>query len=493
MLLGSMHRWGVSVWHGAAVVALTAWGLELFLGSPGLPIQLALAGVTLLAVGAAAFLSYREMDAQQAELRRCLEGLCRDDLEQLAEEAEGAVARPLTVNHEWQGLLLRLRGCLFDIVRRARDAEHGRAGAEVRTRRTMAERDQFRELLAASLDPILVIDPYDAITFANPAAERIFGLQLQDDTYGSATEKLAAEAFRAVLADTRRRNSAQGRTATLTTTDATGREWDFRVNCRALPATTPSGEGRSAQSIVATFSDIGAQKALQKRNAEFVSSVSHEMKTPLAGINAYVELLADGDAEDEATRAEFLGVIKSQAERLQRLVENLLNLARIEAGVVKVNKRAQSLNEVLQEAYDVLAPTAEMKNIRLECDLSSMYLGVFADHDTLLQAAINLGSNAVKYTPPGGRVTIRSSLADSEVTFEVSDTGVGLSEEDRLKVFEKFYRVKKDSTMAPGTGLGLSLVKHIVEDVHSGRIEVQSELGHGSTFRVILPNEQTKH
>jgi two-component system phosphate regulon sensor histidine kinase PhoR len=363
----------------------------------------------------------------------------------------------------------------------------------VRTRRAVAERDQVRDIMAASPDPVIVIDPYDTITFANPAAERIFGLQLRDETYGNAAAKLNHEAFRTLLLETRRRNSTSGRAATFTFCDGAGREWDFRASCRVISTGASTAEGRAAPSVVASFSDIGALKALQKRNAEFVSSASHEMKAPLAGINAYVELLVDGDAEDEATRDEFLGVIKSQAERLQRLVENLLNLARIEAGVVKVNKQAQSLNEVLQEAYNVLSPTAEMKNIRLNCDLSSMYLGVYGDHDTLLQAAINLGSNAIKYTPPGGKVTIRSGLAEQGLSFEFSDTGVGLSKEDCAKVFEKFYRVKKDSNMAPGTGLGLALVKHIVEDVHGGRIEVESELEKGSTFRVILPaSEQIK-
>jgi two-component system phosphate regulon sensor histidine kinase PhoR len=363
----------------------------------------------------------------------------------------------------------------------------------VRTRRAVGERDQVRDILAASPDPVIVIDPYDTITFANPAAERVFGLQFRDESYGSAATKLSHEAFRTVLAETRKRNSLAGRSATFTFCDAAGHEWDLRVSCRVLAASASSGEGRQAQSVVASFSDISALKALQKRNAEFVSSASHEMKAPLAGINAYVELLVDGDAEDEATRNEFLGVIKSQAERLQRLVENLLNLARIEAGVVKVNKRAQSLNEILQEAYNVLSPTAEMKNIRLSCDLSSMYLGVYGDHDTLLQTAINLGSNAIKYTPAGGKVTVRSGLAEQGVSFEFSDTGVGLSKEDCAKVFEKFYRVKKDANMAPGTGLGLALVKHIVEDVHGGRIEVESELEKGSTFRVVLPaSEQIK-
>jgi len=117
-----------------------------------------------------------------------------------------------------------------------------------------------------------------------------------------------------------------------------------------------------------------------------------------------------------------------------------------------------------------------------------MYLGVLADRDMLLQSAINLLSNAIKYTPEGGRVTLRSRLVDNEVAFEVEDTGVGLSEEDCRRVFEKFYRVKKDKTMASGTGLGLPLAKHIVEDVHGGRLTVQSELGAGSTFCVTLPN-----
>jgi len=198
--------------------------------------------------------------------------------------------------------------------------------------------------------------------------------------------------------------------------------------------------------------------------------------------------LVDGDAEDEATREEFLSVINGQADRLERLIDNMLNLARIEAGVVSVNKKSRSLNELLEEAIHVLQPTAEAKRIELVTELSPLYLGVLADRDMLLQSAINLLSNAVKYTPEGGRVTLRSRLADDEVTFEVEDTGVGLSEEDCRRVFEKFYRVKKDKSMASGTGLGLPLAKHIVEDVHGGRLSVESVLGAGSTFCVVLPN-----
>ena len=232
---------------------------------------------------------------------------------------------------------------------------------------------------------------------------------------------------------------------------------------------------------------------IQQRNAEFVAAVSHEMKTPLSSIKAYVELLADGEAEDDATREEFLEVINGQADRLKRLIDNLLNLARIEAGVVSVNKESQALNQILQEAVDVLRPAAEMKQITLIADLSPLYLGVLADRDTLLQAVINLLSNAVKYTRDGGTVTIRSKSLEAGVAFEVQDTGVGLSEEDTHQVFEKFYRVKKDKDMAAGTGLGLPLVKHIVEDIHSGSIQVRSVIGSGSTFSVHLPSSGQIH
>jgi len=136
----------------------------------------------------------------------------------------------------------------------------------------------------------------------------------------------------------------------------------------------------------------------------------------------------------------------------------------------------------------VVSPSAEAKGISLCRDLSPLYLGVHADRDMMLQAAINLLSNAIKYTPTKGQVTLKSRLLDNEVWFEVEDTGVGLSEDDRQRVFEKFYRVHGSKEMAAGTGLGLPLAKHIVEDVHGGRLSVESVPGKGSTFRVSLPS-----
>ena len=324
---------------------------------------------------------------------------------------------------------------------------------------------------------------------ANPSAEALFDADAATSEDRALSRLLHCQKLVDLLGATSHRKVVDTRTDEIEIVDAQGQPHWYRVTATKLP--TAAGDGREQTDpagAVAVFRDIGDQKVLQRRNAEFVSAVSHEMKTPLAGIKAYVELLADGDAEDEQTREEFLDVINSQADRLQRLIDNMLNLARIEAGVVNVNKQSRSLNELLEEALHVVQPAAEAKQIELVAGLSPMYLGVLADRDMILQAAINLLSNAIKYTPERGQITLRSKLGGDQVRFEVEDSGVGLSEEDCGRVFEKFYRVAKDKNMASGTGLGLPLARHIVEDVHGGSLTVTSALGQGSTFIVTLPN-----
>jgi two-component system phosphate regulon sensor histidine kinase PhoR len=321
---------------------------------------------------------------------------------------------------------------------------------------------------------------------ANPSAEKLFDITANIESR-ALNRLVRCEKLIELLTDARRRKTPNNRVGEIEIPDKDGSAHWYSVTARSIGAGDDvAGADHTASGAVAVLRDISNQKASQRRNAEFVSAVSHEMKTPLAGIKAYVELLVDGDAEDEETREEFLGVINSQADRLQRLIDNMLNLARIEAGVVSVSKQSRSLNELLEEAFRVASPSAEAKDIQLVTDLSPLYLGVLVDRDMMSQAAINLLSNAIKYTPRGGKVTLRSRSVGDEVRFEVEDTGVGLSSEDCHKVFEKFYRVQKDKDMAAGTGLGLPLAKHIVEDVHGGKLTVESVLGQGSTFGVTL-------
>jgi len=370
------------------------------------------------------------------------------------------------------------------------DLEQTRARAEVRAHQAVSELARLRDVVSRLSEPVVAINDYDEVVLANFAATRLFQLGEESTEQHAIAELIKCEALVALLTDTRSRRLPSQRTSEVEVKDTAGGSHWYAAEVRSLVctgATDGDAFDHESHGAVAVLREISDQKATQRQHAEFVSAVSHEMKTPLAGIKAYVELLVDGDAEDDETREEFLSVINSQTDRLQRLIDNLLNLARIEAGVVDVNKERRSLNDILEESLGVVAPAAERKSIQLASDLSPLHLSAQIDRDMILQAAINLLSNAIKYTLDGGKVTLRSRLEGDSLRFEVEDTGVGLSEEDCEKVFDKFYRVKGNQNMAPGTGLGLPLARHIVEDVHGGKIEVVSQLGQGSVFRVMLP------
>lgn len=385
----------------------------------------------------------------------------------------------------WRNLLSQTTACVCDLNDRLALAEHSQTTQALKDRRASLELARLSQVLDSMSEPILVVDGFQEIVFTNRAARELFQLpQSRDDLRRPMQELLSSAPLVEMLADFSTRRATTTRSQEISVVHDEENEEVYR----ATVSTVLQGEGedRAQRGAVSILRDISDLKAIQKRNAEFVSAVSHEMKTPLAGIKAYVEMLADGDAEDEETQEEFLGVIDSQADRLSRLIENLLNLARIESGVVKVQKEPASLNELLDDVLDIVRPSAEDKRITLKSDLSPMYLEVFVDRDQMMQTAINLLSNAIKYTRPDGTVTLRSRMVDTQVQFEVEDTGVGLSPEDCENVFKKFYRVKKDQDMASGTGLGLPLAKYIVEDVHGGKLTVTSTPGVGSVFAVSL-------
>ena len=231
------------------------------------------------------------------------------------------------------------------------------------------------------------------------------------------------------------------------------------------------------------------EKEVSKMKDDFVSHVSHELKTPLASITAYSEMLADGEADDEKTRKEFYSVIQSQAKRLNRLIEDILNVARIESGLIKVEKQPVSMTILIEEQLQMIKSYAEEKDITVGGLQSIIHDQVYVDKDMLTQVVVNLLSNAVKYTKSGGTITLKSEVDDSDglVKVEVTDTGVGIPEKDVEHVFDKFYRVSANKKQAKGTGLGLNLVKQIIEKVHNGRVFVRSEVGVGSTFGFELP------
>jgi len=465
------------------------WGMSSSTPSSSIPaggsLWLLVSTVAILSATAAAWLVYAVMRRRERRLADCLADLATA-AENSEEDRDFAVRRSL--GEPFDSMLTSIARRLSDAVVATSQREQLHTALEIKYGRLTAELAGLKKVLDLVPDPILICDAAENLSFANKPARRLFAMD-SDSAEGRALGTiLRAESLWELLSAMLRRKTAaeQGTSWECETPDGSRRSFQIHLYRSSLQD-DPTGTGEEKPFNVVVFRDLAALCDLRRRHAEFVSSVSHEMKTPLSAIRAYVELLADGDASDEKTRDEFLAIIDAQTTRLQRLIDNLLNLARIEAGIIKVNKEPQSLNDLLEEAARVVEPQAGLKQITLRRELSPLYLPVLADKDLLLQAAINLLSNAVKYTPNGGTVTLRSRLADESVLFEVADTGVGLTPEDCERIFERFYRVDRNKDMASGTGLGLPLAKHIVEDVHRGKMSVASRLGEGSTFSVLLP------
>jgi two-component system phosphate regulon sensor histidine kinase PhoR len=240
--------------------------------------------------------------------------------------------------------------------------------------------------------------------------------------------------------------------------------------------------------VVVGIDDQSRLRRLESLRRDFVANVSHELKTPLAAIQGFVETLLDDVEMPAGTRHRFLERIARQAERLSTLVADLLTLSRLDAeGGRAAPGHPCSLIAVLRETVRDLQPLADKRTISLSLSLPAESVWVRAEREALRQVAGNLIDNAIKYTPPGGAVRVALAARGAVARLEVADTGIGLSPDDQERVFERFYRVDRArSRDVGGTGLGLSIVKNTVRGL-GGDVGVQSRLGHGSTFWVELP------
>ncbi|MHC5161360.1 MAG: ATP-binding protein [Planctomycetota bacterium] len=335
---------------------------------------------------------------------------------------------------------------------------------------TQRRKNSVEAILNSIRDAVIVTDDRDRIILANTAAEKLFGFEF--DRLQPPAAEAAVSSTELVTAITKCRTSKTAHVRH----ELTFEDGEDSVSCDTVLSCVEDDSGNVLQVVA------------QMKN-DFVSHVSHELKTPLASINAYAEMLVDGEAEDTETIQQFCGVIQGQAQRLSRLIEDILNISRIESGLVKVTKETHSLALVIRDSVEMITSYAQEKNITVHSPASILYDQVNIDRDMISQVVINLLSNAVKYTPAGGEITVRTDLNEIEgqVAVTITDTGVGIPAEDVDHVFDKFYRVKANNQYAKGTGLGLNLVKQIVETVHGGSVFVTSTAGEGSTFGVVLP------
>jgi two-component system phosphate regulon sensor histidine kinase PhoR len=352
---------------------------------------------------------------------------------------------------------------------------------EIQLKVATAQRQHAEAILYSISDAVLVTDVFDELVLANEAAARTFDFDLQkvQAARGPVEHVLRDQTMISMIRDMRKSKTTNGRRIVEHKIASEGEHRTFKVtlSCVTDQADEPAG-------VVAVLHDMTREKEVAEMKNEFVSNVSHELRTPLASIKAYVEMLIDGEADDDKTKREFYDVIQNEANRLGRLIDNILNISRIESGLIKINKQPQSLAIVLKDAVEVITPQAKTKQVKIVEEITPVFYQTEADRDMLYQAVLNLLSNAVKYTPEGGTITIATVVDESskKVITRICDTGVGIPPKDLPFVFDKFYRAEANNRMAKGTGLGLSLVKHIVETVHKGRIFVESQVGKGSCF-----------
>jgi len=247
----------------------------------------------------------------------------------------------------------------------------------------------------------------------------------------------------------------------------------------------------TGEKLHAMLEQLGKERAelerLEQFRKEFLISVSHELRTPLASIQGYAETLLDGALYDPEHNARFLGIIKQNADRLGRLVADIMTLSRVEMGTQKIETAPYPVCELLRENTESMRPMAEKKEIRIVLELPPEETDAVCDPEAVNQILNNLMENALKYTPAGGEVRVGAAIRDGMIETYVADNGAGIPTADLPRLFERFYRVDKArSREMGGTGLGLSIVKHLVR-AQGGEVAVESEIGRGSRFSFTLP------
>ena len=349
---------------------------------------------------------------------------------------------------------------------------------ESQTEQGRARRD-LEDVLASLQDAVLVVDAQARLRFVNHAALQLFDLRIEDVLGANLIEALPSfgidAAMRAAL------GNGQSSAQELHLYAPKIREVFLRV------APVYSGAGAEV-GAVAIVQDMTELRRLERVRRDFVANASHELRTPIANIRATAETLlhAPGDAR---LIERFLPPLVSEAERLSRLVSDLLDLARAEADEKAVRAPVE-LNDLVCNVVDSLRDKAGRNGVEISWQAGESAPIVSGDAAALEQVAFNLLDNALSYTPRGGQVALSLCQKNGDNTtaiLEVSDTGIGIPADDLPRVFERFYRVDKARSRSEGgTGLGLAIVKHIVEN-HGGHVEVESQEGHGTAFRVELP------
>ena len=342
-----------------------------------------------------------------------------------------------------------------------------------------SEKAKLDAVLASMFEGLVVTDEQEKVVLMNPSLRRLFSVK--EDPQGSKLIEVLRNIAVQEMAD--KIILEKERLVTGEIRVFVPEEKVLRVNC------VPIIRRGRLEGAVMVFHDITELRRLEKVRQDFVANVSHELRTPLSSIKGYAETLLDGAVEDKGHAREFIGIIHQESDRLANLINDLLDLARIESGNMELSKAPFDVLAVAKRAVESMGGQARAKSIKLGITAFSGVLPLaVGDEFGFRQVLTNLLDNALKYTPEGGGVTISIEAAGGFLQVNVADTGIGISPADIPRIFERFYRVDKArSREAGGTGLGLSIVKHIVQ-AHGGRVWVESAPGSGSVFSFTIPS-----
>jgi two-component system phosphate regulon sensor histidine kinase PhoR len=330
------------------------------------------------------------------------------------------------------------------------------------------DRTKLATILDSMADGVIMTDAEGNISLANRAAEKLFNIK-------EAENKPLIEVVRDHEVDELLKLCLKtAGTQTVQYESGTSKRY---LRAIAIPIAN-SG-------VLLLLQDLTELRNLQTTRRELIGNISHEFRTPLAGIKAMVETLRNGAVDDKKTAGDFLTRVDSEVDRLTQLVAELTELSRIETGKAELKKEPVDLNQLVEEVITQLSPQAERQKLSISQDFTADLPSVPADKDRVRQVIANLVHNAIKFTHPGGRITITTRTLEGSVVVDIADTGIGIPKEDLARVFERFYKGDK-ARAGEGTGMGLAIAKHVVE-AHGGNIWVESEEGKGSTFSFSLP------